>query len=118
MRVFKFGGASVKDAEGVRNLVRVLETTGTDQTFLVVSAMGKSTNAMEAVVDAYFKDRTKFTGPLEDVRSFLLKAMRYTGRFEHFLRRFTGFCPGINLRSTILYMTRWSDTGNYCQQLS
>ena len=70
MRVFKFGGASVKDAEGVRNLVRVLETTGTDQTFLVVSAMGKSTNAMEAVVDAYFKDRTKFTGPLEDVRSF------------------------------------------------
>ena len=59
MRVFKFGGASVKDATGVKNLVEVLKVTGHTDTFLVVSAMGKSTNAMEAVVNAYFKDKTE-----------------------------------------------------------
>ena len=36
MRVFKFGGASVKDANGIRNLVKVLEETGHKNTFLVV----------------------------------------------------------------------------------
>ena len=47
MRVFKFGGASVKDASGVRNLLRVLEFEGTSNTLVVVSAMGKMTNAFE-----------------------------------------------------------------------
>lgn len=54
MRIFKFGGASVKDADGVRNLIRVLRETGYDNTLLVVSAMGKTTNALERVVAAYF----------------------------------------------------------------
>ncbi|WP_435579407.1 aspartate kinase [Gilvibacter sp.] len=55
MRIFKFGGASVKDATGVRNLKRVLENTGSNELVVVVSAMGKTTNALEAVVSAYFK---------------------------------------------------------------
>lgn len=57
MKVFKFGGASVKDADGVKNLVSVLKLTGHENTILVVSAMGKTTNAMEAVVKAYFDDK-------------------------------------------------------------
>lgn len=73
MRIFKFGGASVKDAEGVRNLVRVLEHTGTDRTFLVVSAMGKTTNAMEAVVDAYFGNRAHYPECLREVEEYHLK---------------------------------------------
>ena len=67
MRVFKFGGASVKDAEGVKNLVNVLEETGYKNTFLVVSAMGKITNAMEAVVKAYFDDKQAVTKALNEV---------------------------------------------------
>ncbi len=55
MKVFKFGGASVKDAEGVKNVARVLESQGFDACLLVVSAMGKTTNALEQVVDLYFK---------------------------------------------------------------
>ncbi len=70
MRIFKFGGASVKDADGVRNLVRVLRETGYEDTFLVVSAMGKSTNAMERVVDAYFKDKPAMNGHLAEIRDF------------------------------------------------
>lgn len=72
MRIFKFGGASVKDAEGVRNLVRVLEQTGHDDIFLIVSAMGKTTNAMEKVVDGYFKDRQAVTAILQEVREYHL----------------------------------------------
>ena len=54
MKVFKFGGASVKDAAGVRNLLKVLQTTGETDLVVVVSAMGKMTNALEGVVDTYF----------------------------------------------------------------
>lgn len=67
MRVFKFGGASVKDADGVKNLVNVLEETGHKNTFLVVSAMGKITNAMEAVVRAYFDDKQAVARALNEV---------------------------------------------------
>ncbi len=55
MKVFKFGGASVKDAEGVMNVTKVLESQGFENCLLVVSAMGKTTNALEKVVEVYFK---------------------------------------------------------------
>ncbi|TXF79323.1 aspartate kinase [Chryseobacterium sp.] len=54
MKVFKFGGASVKDAEGIKNVGRVLESQGFENCMLVVSAMGKTTNALEKVVELYF----------------------------------------------------------------
>lgn len=62
MRIFKFGGASIKDAEGVKNIVQVLRQTGHENTLVVVSAMGKTTNAMEAVINTYFEDKATSTG--------------------------------------------------------
>jgi aspartate kinase len=53
MKVFKFGGASVKDAAGVRNVANVLRHFLDDDLLIVVSAMGKTTNALEEVVWAY-----------------------------------------------------------------
>ena len=47
MKVYKFGGASVRNAEGVRNLQHIVE--GEENLFIVVSAMGKTTNALERV---------------------------------------------------------------------
>ena len=70
MRIYKFGGASVKDADAVKNLLRVLQDTGYDQTFVVVSAMGKTTNAMEAIVDAYFQDRNTVPSAIAEVEKF------------------------------------------------
>ncbi|MEQ8218987.1 MAG: aspartate kinase [Arenibacter sp.] len=67
MRVFKFGGASVKDASSVKNVVRVLEEVGHDNTLLVVSAMGKTTNAMEDIVNAYFKDKSLLPAAVHEV---------------------------------------------------
>ena len=55
MKVFKFGGASVKDDSGVKNLVSVLKEVGFENTLVVVSAMGKTTNALEKILENYFK---------------------------------------------------------------
>ncbi len=70
MRVFKFGGASVKDANGVKNLYKVLKHTGYKDTIIVVSAMGKMTNSFEKLVSLYFDDRTKISIHLNLVKNF------------------------------------------------
>ena len=67
MRVFKFGGASVKDADGVKNLASVLKITGYENTLVVVSAMGKTTNAMELVIKNYFDNKVKLQSAIHDV---------------------------------------------------
>ena len=67
MKVFKFGGASVKDAEGVKNVSLVLETQGFESCLLVVSAMGKTTNALEKVVQNYF-DKNDYQSEIEKVK--------------------------------------------------
>lgn len=70
MRIFKFGGASVKDAEGVKNLVLVLNETGFENTLVVVSAMGKTTNALEQVIDNYLNTKSEFQSSIQDVKKY------------------------------------------------
>lgn len=55
MKVFKFGGASLKDAAGVQNVASILQRYSQEKIVVVVSAMGKTTNALEEVVAAYMK---------------------------------------------------------------
>lgn len=60
MKVYKFGGASVKNADGVRNLERILKShTDSEQLVVVISAIGKTTNLLEQVLDAYYYDKSK-----------------------------------------------------------
>jgi aspartate kinase len=67
MRVYKFGGASVKDAKGVKNLASVLKTAGYENTLVVVSAMGKTTNAMELVIKNYFENKAELQSSIHEV---------------------------------------------------
>ena len=67
MKVFKFGGASVKDAQSVKNVALVLETQGFESCLVVVSAMGKTTNALEKVVENYFA-KTDYQAEIEKVK--------------------------------------------------
>lgn len=53
MQVFKFGGASVKDAASVKNVSDILRQFATEPTIVVISAMGKVTNKLEELVNAY-----------------------------------------------------------------
>ncbi len=54
MRIFKFGGASVKDADSVKNVAHVLQQEGTKNTLVVISAMGKMTNAFENIANSFY----------------------------------------------------------------
>ncbi len=56
MRIYKFGGASIKDADSIKNVVSILKKTVGDNVFIVISAIGKTTNSLEKVVDAYFSN--------------------------------------------------------------
>lgn len=73
MRVFKFGGASVKDAEGVKNVAQVLNKVGYKDTLIIISAMGKTTNALELVVDHYFNKPEELPNAILELKQFHLQ---------------------------------------------
>ena len=56
MKVFKFGGASVKDAEAIKNVGRILTLHKNEELIIVVSAIGKTTNLLERLIDAYWNE--------------------------------------------------------------
>ncbi|HAP00480.1 MAG TPA: aspartate kinase [Bacteroidetes bacterium] len=68
MKVFKFGGASIKDAEGFRNVLSILKKFSGQEIVLVVSALGKTTNALEEVVHSYFERNGNANQLLNEVR--------------------------------------------------
>lgn len=57
IKIFKFGGASVRDAAGVRNLCSILKSHAGQPLGVVISAIGKTTNALETVVESYWAGR-------------------------------------------------------------
>ena len=57
MKVYKFGGASVKDAAGVRNIASIVGAEK-GRLFVIVSAMGKTTNALEGLLDTFYDGKT------------------------------------------------------------
>ena len=70
MKIFKFGGASVKDAASVKNVTQILQSEGTENTVVVISAMGKITNAFEEVIDAYYHKTAHLSEKLEVIETF------------------------------------------------
>ena len=70
MRIFKFGGASVKDAKGVQNVAKVLKKVGYTDTLVIVSAMGKTTNALEVIVDQYFNTPKELSNSIVELEQF------------------------------------------------
>ncbi|MBK8873497.1 MAG: aspartate kinase [Bacteroidetes bacterium] len=75
MKVFKFGGASVKDAAAVRNMTAILKMFSAEELVVVISAMGKTTNALEKVTNAYFSDISEAPKNLDVVKKYHLELM-------------------------------------------
>jgi aspartate kinase len=73
MKIFKFGGASVKDANAVKNVASILNNYSNDELIVVVSAMGKITNALEKLAEAYFYKRGNADQILEEIKQFHFK---------------------------------------------
>jgi len=85
-RVFKFGGASVKDADAVRNLKQILENEDRSDLMLVISAMGKTTNGIEKVLKEFRDaDGHHSIDALKDLMSYHEKIMidLFNGNAEH-----------------------------------
>ena len=70
MKVFKFGGASVKDAAAVKNVANVLSLFKDEQLLVVVSAMGKTTNALERLAEAYYKKQKTKNTLYKEIKTF------------------------------------------------
>lgn len=68
MKVFKFGGASVKDAESVKNVLRIVQSVNGEEVIVVISAMGKTTNRLEQLLKAHF-DGEETDQYLEEIRT-------------------------------------------------
>ncbi len=90
MRVFKFGGASVKDADSVKNVGQILSMFRKEKIIVVISAMGKMTNALEKVVQAYVGKSDELPALIEEVKTFHTKIIDDLG-----------FAPNHDLRGEV-----------------
>ncbi|MBI3134888.1 MAG: aspartate kinase [Bacteroidetes bacterium] len=73
MRVFKFGGASVKDASAVRNVAKIMTLFAGEKLVVVISAMGKTTNALEAIMKSYWNQDGESNRLIDELRSYHLQ---------------------------------------------
>jgi aspartate kinase len=70
MRVFKFGGASVKSSDAVKNVAAVLKKQKNESLIVIISAMGKITNKLEELVDAHYHNKKERKQIYNEVKSF------------------------------------------------
>jgi len=68
VKVFKFGGASVKDASAIENLLNILRLYPDDRILVVISAMGKTTNFLVGLLDAYYHHREKLPELMQELQ--------------------------------------------------
>lgn len=67
MKIYKFGGASVKDAAGVKNVAGIISQEKNNDVLVVISAMGKTTNALETLVQAVYQNKNSASEILKKV---------------------------------------------------
>ena len=78
MKVFKFGGASINTIERIKNTAGIIESFKGEKLLIIISAMGKTTNALEKVVDAFFEGRQDDALHLfEQVKQSHLSMLKY-----------------------------------------
>lgn len=70
MKVFKFGGASVKDAEAVRNVARIIESYQNNELLVIISAMGKTTNALEGILKLFIEGDEAYQQRITELKTF------------------------------------------------
>ena len=68
MKVFKFGGASVKDSKSIKNITEILKLSGYDDVIIVISAIGKTTNALEFLLKNYMEGNSSYSIILKKIK--------------------------------------------------
>jgi aspartate kinase len=69
MKIYKFGGASVKDADGVKNVAQIISINNQHNLLVVISAMGKTTNALERLVNACYHNNKQGHEILQEIKT-------------------------------------------------
>ena len=88
MKVFKFGGASIKSANAIKNVAKILNSQDLSNCLLVISAMGKMTNAFEKITDAYFNnDQEKLTESIDFTSNFHFKIINNLFAENHIIHQ-------------------------------
>jgi aspartate kinase len=88
MKIFKFGGASIKDALGVKNVANILQQEGASNCLLVISAMGKMTNAFENIVNSYVNnDQEKLVESIDFTINYHTKIINDLFQDEHVIHQ-------------------------------
>ncbi len=83
MKVFKFGGASINTIDRIKNTAAIIKSYQGEKLLIIISAMGKTTNALEKVVDAFFEERKDDALKLfEQVKESHLKTLKYLVSFN------------------------------------
>lgn len=102
MRVFKFGGASVKDASAVRNVAKILDLFKNEKLVVVISAMGKTTNALEAIMKTYWNQDTKCAALIDELRAYHLaiESDLFGGSDHSISSEITGIFDELKMRCT------------------
>lgn len=75
MHIFKFGGASVKDAEGVKNVLQIIEQHKGEPLLVIISAMGKTTNRLEELLNAFFYRQETHHQIFDEIKHFHFQIM-------------------------------------------
>lgn len=83
MRIFKFGGASVKDAEAVRNVANIIQSENDKQLLVVISAMGKTTNMLEDIVEAWYYGKDSLSNNYKKLKDYHLSILHELVEDEH-----------------------------------
>ena len=89
MKVFKFGGASVKNSDSIRNIVEIIRSYGTKELIIVVSAMDKTTNALENVLELYLKNNQEYLKKIDQI--FIFLDIIFRDLFPKYDNVFSGF---------------------------
>ena len=76
MKVFKFGGASIKNSDSIKNIVEIIRSYAKNELIIVVSAMDKTTNALENVLELYLKNNQEYLQKIDQIFIFHDKICR------------------------------------------
>ncbi|MFC1732931.1 aspartate kinase [candidate division KSB1 bacterium] len=83
MKVYKFGGGSLKDSDSIKNLVNILKTQADLPLVVVISALGKTTNALEELTNAYLRHPEKIASSLKPIKEYHFEILKELFPSDH-----------------------------------
>ena len=75
MQILKFGGASIKNSTNIKKVAEIINTIDYSNTIIIVSAIGKTTNAFENIIELYLEDNDEFKNSINELHDFHIKIL-------------------------------------------